>query len=360
MKVFQIVCALLLVSSVAGGIWFMSSPLTTVHVLFVNDSRATIMTNTAKQHLTTFANQHDHFTFSLITDLSDLQTQIGIFSDHSEVIVLGCFTEVCKLNVVAELGPDNTTPYLYTGRSNGLISASYLWNFGPVFNQISQPILGVLERLNLLNPVVISDESVSSYLTSNVLHDLTQAKNWHGSKFINVEQDLSLKSLEALLLNKNKQAIINTICHNKGERILEKLNRSNIMVFNTCLTYSERYKNGYFSSVITQDNSVSEEEYLFNLALYFIKVYVVHPEINFSQLVNFEFPVNGQTVVMDFKNRHIWHQVKIIAQSTRDPQVLYNSQVLLRPVIYHQLRQPSEWQLMLQLYWRNHNGSWGA
>ena len=63
---------------------------------------------------------------------------------------------------------------------------------------------------------------------------------------------------------------------------------------------------------------------------------------------------------MDYKNRHVWHQIGIYNKNQNGIRTLYQSEELIRPSVYHQLRQPSEWELMVSLYWRNHGGSWGA
>lgn len=363
MKIFQIVCAFLLVISVSVGIWFISSSLSKVHIYLVNDNTEPQLMAFAKDQLDTLVNHNSQLSYSLVENPNNAQVfQQVILTDldDTDVMILGCFTEACKLNVITALGPDNHLPFLYTCRSNGLKSESYLWHFGPVFNQSIQPILGVIDKLGYPPPILVSDESVSAYLSSNILKDLTEAKGWGQPQHINIEQDLELNLLDELVSGSAKQVIINSVCQSKGERVLKKLDAPHLLVFNTCLPYSKTYNYGYFSSVISHHNRAENEgQYLFNLALYFIRLYITDDAFKFNKLVNLEFPMLDQSVVMDHKNRHLWHQIKIIGNQDDRLDVLFKSESLIRPVIYHQLRQPSEWELMVQLYWRNHNGSWG-
>jgi hypothetical protein len=154
------------------------------------------------------------------------------------------FTEACKLKVITALGPDNTLPFLFLGRSNGSVSESYLWHLGALFNQNIQPILGVIDKLAYEHPVVISDESVNSYLSSHILKDLTGAKGWNESRYINIEQDLELSLLDDLMYGDEQQLVINTTCQSRGEQVLNKLATSKAIVFNTCLIYEKNIKMG--------------------------------------------------------------------------------------------------------------------
>ena len=363
MKLFQIVCAFLLVISVSVGIWFIGSSYSKVHIYLINDNAAPELMAFAKDQLENMVDEQPQFSYSLIDDPSNtaaMQDHIQQTTDDTDVMILGCFTEACKLNVITALGQDNTIPFLFTGRSNGLISESYLWHFGPVFNQSIQPILGVIDQLDYEHPVLVSDESVSAYLTSNILKDLMAAKGWTESRYINIEQDLELTLLDELISVSPKQMVINTVCQSKGERVLEKLASAKVVVFNTCLPYRKTFNQSYFSTVLNDvSHAESEAKYIFNLALYFVQLYITNDAFKFNKLVNLEFPIDNQTVVMDYKNRHIWHQVLFIGNQDNQIDILYKSDALIRPVVYHQLRQPSEWELMVQLYWRNHNGSWG-
>ncbi|WP_283787606.1 transporter substrate-binding protein [Bermanella sp. WJH001] len=362
MKLFQIVCAFLLVVSVSVGIWFISSSFSKVHIYLVNDAASPELMTFAKNQLESIVDEQPQLSYSLIDDPSNtlaVQDHIHQTIDDTDVMILGCFTEACKLNVITALGQDNTIPFLFTGRSNGLVSESYLWNFGPVFNQSIQPILGVIDRMGYEPPVLVSDESVSAYLTSNILKDLMAAKGWKEFRYINIEQDFELAQLEELIFTNTKKTVINTVCQSKGERVLEKLASTKALVFNTCLPYRKTYHQGYFSSVLYERHADNEQEYIFSLALYFVQLYITNDAFKFNKLVNLEFPIHNQTVVMDYQNRHIWHQVLFIGNQDNQTDILYKSEALIRPVVYHQLRQPTEWELMVQLYWRNHNGSWG-
>ena len=361
MKVFQAVCALLLVLSVTVGIWFVYSSSSAIHIVLVKDPYSVSLSEFTEERLKSFIKQHNNFSYTIAqnpSDLPDILKKENKKLEFDTDYILGCHTETCKLSVLTVLGDDNTIPFFYTGRSNGLASKDYLWNFGPIFNQNIQPIFSVFSN-DLAKPVVISDESVSSYLTSKILRDLFEAKNKTNIKYINVEQDLELKLISDLDRGEST-FVINSICGKRGVAILKHLENRSIKVFNTCLSGEEEFHYGYYSSVLNDENIQSNEgTYIVNLALYFIEKHVEH-EFNLSNLVNFEIPINNQVVVMDYKNRHVWHHSGIYKINQGGIRSIYQSKTLIRPSVYHQLRQPSDWELMVSLYWRNHGGSWGG
>lgn len=360
MKVFQAVCAFLLVLSVTVGIWFVYSTSSVIHIVLVNDPYRSSLNEFTENRLKSLSSQYSNLFYTIAQTPSDLPVilkQLKKKSDFDKQYILGCYSEPCKLSVLTVLGDDNTVPFFYTGRSNGLATKDYLWNFGPIFNQNIQPIFSVFFN-ELAKTLIINDESVSSYLTSKILRDLFESQNKNEINIINVEQDLKLKSISSLKDNGIFTFVVNTICGERGELVLKHLKIQSINTFNTCLNDKDDVGNGYFSSVV-ENASSNESEYIVNLAMYFIEKNIEH-EFNLSNLVNLEMPINDQVVVMDYKNRHVWHQIGIYNKNQNGIRTLYQSEELIRPSVYHQLRQPSEWELMVSLYWRNHGGSWGT
>jgi hypothetical protein len=117
--------------------------------------------------------------------------------------------------------------------------------------------------------------------------------------------------------------------------------------------------NHWTSGVINNiSSSKNEHEYLTDLSISFFKLLLSKEVFDLKILSNMEFSINGQTVVMDIETQHMWHYTNIYSLQEKGSKLLYKTDSIVRPVVYPKLRQPSEWDLFLEIFWRNHNGMW--
>lgn len=273
-------------------------------------------------------------------------------------IVMGCFSEACKLEVISTLD-EKPTPFFYTGRSTGLITKPYLWNFGPVFNQSIQPILALMDSRSFSEPIILGDESIESVLTAKILKDLFTARSLNWRELINIDLDRTMQSINSLDNSLETAFLINTSCNKNGWDLLEALANTENIIYHTCSHRFTKIESNYiwYSSSVG-DVGLSETQFFITIATSFLKRELARGGLNIETLSNMEFSVRDQVVVMDAKSQHVWHSHNIYTLNNNRINIQYAEERLIRPVIFPIFKQQSEWSLSLELYWRNHNGSW--
>ena len=131
------------------------------------------------------------------------------------------------------------------------------------------------------------------------------------------------------------------------------------MIYHTCshrFTEIESERIWYSSSV--DDVGLSEIQFFIEIVTSFLKGELARGAFNVETLSNMEFSVRDQVAVMDAKSQQIWHSHNIYTFKNNNINIRHREGRMIRPVIFPIFRQQSEWSLSLELYWRNHNGSW--
>lgn len=363
MKMFQLICGILLVLSIGVGAWLLNDNSRELNVILVTDPKYPVASKYAVDQLQTLNEEFEQLNFKEIEisfSNESFANEVVQLSKQSNVVFTGCFSEACKLELLTILR-EYPTPFIFTGRSSGLATASYLWNFGPTFNQIIQPALYVMGKYGYDNPILIKDDSVSSHLVSKLIEDLLISRGWNLKFTINIQYDKSLNAIKNLESSIEREFLINTSCFGNSERLLSSISDFSHVVFSTCsdLEMKKAKAIHWTSGVINNKSSIkNEHEYLTDLSIYFFKLVLSKEAFDLKILSNMEFAVNGQTVVMDVDTQHMWHYSNIYSLQETDSKLLYKTDSIVKPVVYPKLRQPSEWDLFLELFWRNHNGMW--
>ena len=361
MKKFQIICGFLLVVSVFASVMVLKADADPVHVVLIEDPQFPSLNSYARSQLEDLAGDSDHFSYQPLMVAfqgDDFKNKLLGSLTLEGSIVMGCFSEACKLEVISVLD-EKPTPFFYTGRSTGLITKPYLWNFGSVFNQSIQPILALMETKSFSEPIILGDESIESVLTAKILKDIFTARSLNWKELHNIDLDSTLLSIESLDKGLETAFLISTSCNKNGWNLLEALANTHNYIFHTCShRFTEIDSERIWYSASVDDSGLSEIQFFIEIATSFLREELERGAFNVERLSNMEFSVRNQMAVMDAKNQHVWHSRNIYSLKNKKVNVQQRGNRIIRPVVFPIFRQKSEWSLSLELYWRNHNGSW--
>jgi len=272
-------------------------------------------------------------------------------------VIVGCLTLTCQLILLDYIRTLKTTDiplFLILGRMPGLVQHERMWNMGSTFNQNLTPLLALLASKGANSFVLIGDDSIHAKMSLSIIKSYLVALNltWKEEIYLANEQDISIKVSEQY---ESSDTIINATCGPFRTTLFEKLVKQPAIKFHLCSTPSAlnqtAAENWFYAN---SASGRSPEDVAIKRALNVIRD-LANAKSNLLNLRNYEFSFEGDDLsVLDHQTRTPWNRSYLQSGENITPLI----DKIVAPKIYPDTRQPSEWDLEIVIYWRNHNGLW--
>lgn len=303
----------------------------------------------------------------------------SLVDDNLADVLLGCGDSACVRSILP-LAESHDINLIYPGSSEGLFKSRYLIHLGLVTNQFLFPAVSWI-RHNLGKDIFyVGSESVRSRMMGRMLTKQLLKANGQvlsGEEYIGTLEELPsildkiavykpdvvlLDACEWLWLPEFSLALSDIKQRKFSLCTDQRLHGVNDMYFVS--HYYDHNRNRLNTELRAEISGPPDA--LISMALLAVDLYTSGWKKNKAEssreIADYfkgrnAFVATG-SMAIDFHNEGSWHSVFIARAENGTDQLLWISDVLMRPVMFPGLEAPSDWQHHLTIYWRNNRGMW--
>lgn len=356
MRWFQLLSALILIVAIGGVIWLNRSPLPDVELIYIQETDFPAENTAYIAKLTHYVEAHQRLSLRIIENDPDvLSTSITTLQGPQKV-VLGCFTGTCKMQVL-DIVKDTVIPFLFLGRSHGLVQLPNLWHLGPIFSQKLGLLLPMIKGRELESVHLLGEQNIDSHMSHYILQQYMKAIDYQWGRALLMTSN-NEDVIADIVESTSSDLYINTACGEVGQKIYRWIDDSLQKGIHTCIDPIDRASQSqHWFITLSPDTQQPQLLTSWIFAKAILDSQIDRTRWSFNALAGKQFSRNDVHRSMHIQNQHMWHNQYLFLQDGEKLSLVKQID-RIEPVVFPELRQATDWDLQMQLYWRNKNGRW--
>ncbi|EAT12030.1 hypothetical protein HF888_04370 [Bermanella marisrubri] len=356
MRWFQFFSAFVLIIAIAGVIWINRSPLPQVELIYIQESGYSVENNTFIKHLTEYIQDHKHLTLSIVDNDPEALSKSTSTLQGSQKVLLGCFTGTCKMQVLDAV-KDTITPFIFLGRSHGLVQHPNLWHLGPIFSQKLGLLLPLIKGRKLESVHLLGEQNIDSHMSHYILKQYMKAIDYQWGRALLMTKN-NEDVIADIIESTSNDLYINTACADIGKKIFKWIDDSLQKGIHTCLDpMDSSSQSQHFFITSSPQNQQSQMLTSWIFVKEILDSQIDRPRWSLDDLSAKQFSRDAVRNSMHIQNQHMWHNQYLIMRDGENVSVVKKIESV-EPIVFPELRPATHWDLQMRLYWRNKNGRW--